>query len=227
MITEKPQILCDLAVDIGFLVDSSQYKPEDFAQVKGFVKRIVNGFAVEGNTPRAGLVSFGSAASFDIPFFQYASPKTFNAALDRVAQSGGTRRIDKGIALAFDELFTKFGARPNVPQLLFLITTGRQSKESGYRQPKFVAEYFHEVGNKIMAVGIGPDVDQEELIGITKDKNNVHLVQNFKDLAKKTFSKKITKAACLASGETFDCIFMSSSFFVPNLLCYILEESLR
>ncbi len=157
-------ILCHPAVDIGFLVDSSQYTAEDFSNVKKFVKRVVNGFAVNATGPRAGLASFDDGATLKIPFSDYETPKKFQAAVDGLNQLGRQRRLDKGISLAYNQLFSvRNGARQNVPQLLFIITTGRQSNIAGHRPPKFAAESFHELGKKIIALGVGPLVDKDEL----------------------------------------------------------------
>ena len=183
-------------------MDTSQYGEDDFRNIKSLVKRIANGFAVNATGPRAGLTSFSTNAELRIPFSDYLTPRKFQSDVDKLSQSGNSRRLDVGISAAYDELFSiKSGARDNVPHVLLLITSGRQSKVLGSHDPRFAAESFHEVGKKIIAVGVGPDVDKKELVSITKDEASVFLVEKSADLAEKKFWKKLTTDACLGTGD--------------------------
>eukprot|EP00794_Sanderia_malayensis_P005383 gene5383-6056_t len=198
--TEQPTVLCSTGVDIGFLVDSSYYNLKDFANVQKFIKNIVKGFAVNATGPRAGLASFQDDANLMIPFSDYETPRKFRKAVDSLRQTGELRRIDKGISLAYNDLFSvKNGARHQVPHLLFIITTGKQTPVSGYRAPKFAAESFHEVGKKIIALGIGPSADKDELISITKDPSSVFMVSSSSELAEDAFWKRLTIEACFGA----------------------------
>ena len=189
-------------MDVGFLVDSSQYKKEDFLAVKALVGRIVGGFSYNATGPKAGLVSFSDRASLQIPFIDYKNPSKFVTSVDKLTQAGRTRQIGEGIKVAFDELFgERNGARRNTPRLLILITTGTQTKDERSLLPVFAAESFHEVNQKILAIGIGPNVVKEELLLITKDKSMVKIFKDIKELGKKENWQNLTLRACYGAGK--------------------------
>lgn len=202
LLLEKPAILCATGLDVGFLVDSSQYKKEDFLAVKALVRKIVSGFSYNATGPRAGLVSFSDRAFLDVPFIDYKNPSTFITSVDKLSQVGRTRQIGEGIKVAFNDLFgERTGARRNTPRLLVLITTGTQTKDERSLLPAFAAESFHELNQKILAVGIGPNVDKEELLLITKDKNMVKIFKDVKELEKKEIWQNLTLRACYGAGK--------------------------
>ena len=95
----------------------------------------------------------------------------------------GSRRIDKALDQASQILPS---ARPLLPKIVVLITSGRQSREPGLKSLELAAKPLHEQGGKTFAVAISDRPDLTELRTIVKDETFIVSVPTFDDLGQKT-----------------------------------------
>lgn len=179
-------------------MDSSVGDAKQFNSIKSFIKRVVGGFSFNATGPKAALVSFSDQAVVQIPFEFYSNPLDFKKFVDLIPMEGGKRRISIGLEETFQELVKDKAMKPHV---VFLITTGQQNWDSASKQPSYVAEFFHELGIKIMALGVGDGVDKMELEKITKDSNSVKIVEKHEDLANESIWKDLTMKICYSAGR--------------------------
>ena len=73
-------------------------------------------------------------------------------------------------------------SRKIIFQVLILITDGRQSKDPGYTPVNQAIIPLRIKGIETLTVGIGKDIDLEELKLITADNKNVFIVGAFDEL---------------------------------------------
>ena len=86
------------------------------------------------------------------------------------------------------------GDRPNVPNILIVITDGQSTDQAATLQQ---AKNLHNLGVNVLAVGVGDSVDQTELAGIASSAQNVYTVSNFDALT--TLLASLEKAANAAT----------------------------
>ena len=96
--------------------------------------------------------------------------------------------------------------RENTKKLLILLTDGEQNPPK--YDPAKASQALYDAGVDIIAVGISKDVNEKELEGITRKKENVFYAENFEKLASSSFFDSITKKICKPQGM-YMCICIS------------------
>ena len=85
----------DFVADVIFILDSSSsVTPDEFKKAKEFVKLIARYLNIAPGKSRGSVIIFSSTATPVVPFDGYTTMPEYNAAVDRVSQLSGTRRID-------------------------------------------------------------------------------------------------------------------------------------
>ena len=207
-------MLCDTSIDVVFVVDASRGDEKQFNSIKTAIKNVVSGFSFNKTGPRAALVTFASRGLLQMPFALYEDPSNFKNSIDLVSMEDGERRISDGLELTYRDLFSEQAAESSKnPKIVVLITTGQQTKDSAIAPPSHAAEMFHELGVNILAIGVGNDVDYDELASITKDSNQVVVFRDHEDLAKEEVWKNLTMQICYGAGK--------ASILVVILFCFL------
>jgi len=115
---------------------------------------------------RAGVVSFAWNAKVDIKFTDHFDDDAFNAAVDDIPLDGGATRIDTALKTADQQLFhPDNGHRAGAAKYLLVITDGSQTYSPGHKtdDPSTVTDDMKARGYNIMVLGIGSDINPEEL----------------------------------------------------------------
>ena len=162
-------------VDLVFVLDSSgsirDNNPSDgsydnYALVLQFVRRIVESLMIGENLSRVGMVIYSNTA------FNYFYLRTYfdrNQMIQVILQAryiGGTTNTAQGIFYAREQQFTAGqGDRPNVPNVMIVITDGRSSVNTSETIPE--AMRAHRDGIKVISIGVTNAVDLTELRGIS------------------------------------------------------------
>ena len=190
---------CDSIADIGILVDSSGSLKKLFLKEKEFVKILADVFGIDPDGSRVGIITFSYNAVLSIKLSSLQDKAGFKKAVENLPYMGYTTRIDKALALARDELFLESnGARDVIPKILILLTDGKQSYVGNTVKPSGIAaEIRHKFGATIFAIGIGTQVDRDELTEIANGETRVFLAENFNDLVSTEFVSKFVASACL------------------------------
>ena len=107
-------------------------------------------------------------------FGEIASTDDFNKKVDGLPHLRGKTRIDLALQKAGNELFTWAGGmriRSDVIKVVIVITDGRQSPApDGIRLDEAAAGLIVQ-GVKVLSIGIGDNIDQEELRMMVQDPN--------------------------------------------------------
>ncbi|XP_065060855.1 collagen alpha-6(VI) chain-like [Rhopilema esculentum] len=200
---EKSNI-CREAVDIGFLIDSSKSIKQYYSKEKFFVQRVASAAGFNQGS-RAGVVLFSSASYVKmlVPFTN--NIVQFRNDVEKMPLYGYQTRIDKALKVAGEDLFAaKNGDRPNVKDILILVTDGKQLPAAGNYdvgneivvEPEVEARRLRSRNITIYAIGVGGAVNKTQLELITGSPNQVYMLKRFDELVTDEFVKNLTEFAC-------------------------------
>ena len=185
-------------MDVAFIIDSSGSIGEiDYLKQKNFVKEAAKSFGLAPDQSRAAIVLYSTTASVQARFGQYNTTEEFAKAVDALPYEKGSTRIDRALDLAATDIFPK--ARGSVPKLALLITDGKQTRESDAIGLKEASEPLRQAGVRVLALGIGSDVDRNELRLVTETDDDVVMATDFEDLLLKIGN--LTNRVCELAGE--------------------------
>ena len=130
----------------------------------------------------------------------------FNRAVDSIRHMDASTRIDLALRKALEIFDESNGARSKVPQLLFLLTDGKQvTSDWQAENPGNVAKLLQDKGIEIVAIGIGSGVSQTELINIAGSNERVFLAENFHELINGSFLRKVKEGSCSLGNFSIAC----------------------
>ncbi len=190
-------VRCEARVDVGFIVDSSGSLKSEYGKEKSFVKSLAGRFGLSAKGSHAGVVLFSDNAELRVTLAEKNTVAEFNSAVDSLPLLGATTRLDKALQVAYDKLFQpKNGMRLDVPQVLFVLTDGEQTKADGSVSPAQAIVPFHESDIKVVVIGVGSAINKNELKSMVKSEKNVYFAKNFDELISSKFVDDITSASC-------------------------------
>ena len=179
--------------------------------MKDFIKAVANSFIIEPGRTCAAVIQYSTAPTTAIRFSDHPSNADFNAAVDALPYLRGETRIDKALQLASTELQTKrSGARAGVAKVIIVLTDGRQSKAPDGLDLQKAAAPLLSAGVRIFAVGIGNEVDENELQLIVENGDDVIVVPSYDGLA--TRVRQLSIATCDSSGISIDSDWLFQPF---------------
>ena len=124
---------CAKAFDLGIAMDSSgSIRDGNYQRQRNFIKGVASKLTVGPRNVQLGLIVFSDVPIMSIRFGTLRSTDlfSFTAAVDGVPYFRGRTRIDSALETAANSLFPE-GRQSLVPQVLLLITDGRQSNDPG------------------------------------------------------------------------------------------------
>ena len=179
------------------MLDSSGSLKSDYQKGKDFVKTIAGEFNIGPDGSRAGVVTFSSKAEHNIKLKDHIDINSFNAAVDAIPLMGHQTRIDKALRLSQKELFApENGGRPTLPEVLILITDGKQTKADGAEDPSVVTNEMRKAGIHIIVIGIGSGTDQKELDNIAGGDGKAYVAKSFDEIIGEEFIDKLEEKTC-------------------------------
>ncbi|OWF49646.1 Collagen alpha-5(VI) chain [Mizuhopecten yessoensis] len=241
-------------VDIAFVVDSSSsISVDDFDIQKNFIEDVVRRFDVGPEDVQFAAVSYSGNAYDEFKF---------NAGSDqsRVIKDVGDIRYSQGPATrtykAIERMRTYLfapgkGSRDDVVHVGIILTDGttnpgkydRLSTKMGKAATQEQAQLAKDDGIYLFAVGIGPDVNKEELLGIASvDPDNKFMitVDSYNQLNTKVVKETLSYRACSPVSSPNPVINIEQPIFPdipqgedPNEVCqgkpadvfFLLDES--
>jgi collagen type VI alpha len=179
--TKAPIDCGQLPADIHFLLDNSgSVGGSDFTKQLEFVKKFANSFDIGPNNVQIGVTLFSNGVTNEFWMNDHNTKQKLINAIDRIIYTGGTTRTDLGLKYIRNNAFTAaHGDRPGVNNILIVTTDG---KSTNPQSTKTEANLIHKENMNIFAVGVGQNVDRNELETIATDPQNVFTVNNFNAL---------------------------------------------
>jgi len=197
--TEKCYGVCNKKLDIALALDSStSVSRPGWNKTLHFVLNFAKNLMIGPEKIHVGIVQFTRKPYVRIKPSDptYWSNTAFAEKTNTIKFRYGGTRIDLAIDAVCEQFFCEeCGVRDGVPKVLIVLTDGKNNVE-GVLGP--AADRMKKVHGRIMAVGVGPDVDQEELERIAMDKNHVynvddydHILDNINTLLKDTCEMEV------------------------------------
>ena len=163
------------------------------AETMEFGRRVASAFKVSPEESKIGLVTYATDAQIMMNFHRFADPSVLMEARDAVRVKPHTGKYTgQALALAKEGLFDT-GHRPDALDVLVLMTDGPSSDD--VTTP---ARSLRDFGVKIIAVGIGNQIDKSQLRDIASDPDEEHMfTADYDNLA--SIIRKVQKAACVGT----------------------------
>ena len=124
----------DCPSDIVFVVDDSRrVGSSNFARMKSFLSRLVNGLDLDSGITRVGLLTYSSYARVRFYLSYYSSVSSVRSAISRLTYSGTSSTTNTAVALAYvrkSMLASTRGDRSDSPNIVVVLTAGRSSSTS-------------------------------------------------------------------------------------------------
>lgn len=162
-----------------------------FKKMKVFLASIVQEFDVSADRVRIGAAQFSHAYQAEFPLGRYVGKKEISLQLENIQQIWGNTHIGAALRMVGRFFQPDMGSRisAGIPQVLLVLTDGQSQDEVAQ-----AAEDLRHKGIDIYSVGIGKDVDDQQLIQITGSASKKLTVHNFDELQK--IKKRISRNIC-------------------------------
>ena len=201
------------ALDLVFLVDSSRSikgsNPSDdsydnWELLKSFVTNMIDALDIGEDTAHVGLVSFsGQAKSVFYLNTQYVKSDIKDWVENLQCCQPGTNIAGALNEAILYQFVNSRGDRPNVPNLVVLLTDGKHSN----KDPLPWAQIAHDVyGIQIISVGIGSNMDEEQLKRISSPPHQLgsdYFISDDFVALEDQVKEALLKQACLTAAGKF------------------------
>ena len=153
---------------MGFLVDGSAsvqfYGQDNFQKMNDFMKKLSRSFNVSSSNTRVGVIVYSTNSTLAFNLDQYSSINETEEAIDNITYPGGGTFTGQALRDAVTVLFKNDTVRPNITQILVVITDGVSTDD--------VTLHANSLSSKfVYVVGIGQNYDLSELKTIAGNKS--------------------------------------------------------
>ncbi|XP_035692568.1 uncharacterized protein LOC118427037 [Branchiostoma floridae] len=170
---------CPAAMDLVFVLDGTgSVGEENFESMKTIVQKIVADFSISPSQTRVGIIQYANTQRMEISLDAYSDVDSLQQAIADIEYMGGGTLT--GQALDYTRKFgfsPNNGARPDVVQVAIVITDGVSNDEVS--NP---AQRMRKAQIVTYAVGIGSNLDNDQLLSIAGTSENVIVVSDFNRL---------------------------------------------
>ena len=194
--TGAPSKCADIAHDVGFVLDNSgSMKEKHWKAEKEFVKKLDRSLRISPSGSHAAVVIFSDDAKLAVKFNDYPTVHSFESAIDRITRLGGGTRIDKGLSLAFDEMFQESnGMRPNSIKTLVLLTDGKNNLDSPLKADRF-KNLAKALNIRLLVIAAG-SADIENLMKLVDREEDLKHITDISELQESAFFKGVEETLC-------------------------------
>jgi collagen type VI alpha len=168
---------CGNPADIVFVLDESGsiWGPHFTKQLE-FVEHVVDTFDVRPGKTHIGVLTFGTEVRIIFNVGEIRGESELKAAIKGIKQMRGETHTHEALRRTRVEMFSGAHTRPNVPHIVIVITDG----ESNFPDRTAVeAGLAHGEGLQIFAIGVGQQVNREELEAIASEPDMVFQVDDY------------------------------------------------
>ncbi|KAL3856129.1 hypothetical protein ACJMK2_015322 [Sinanodonta woodiana] len=190
--------LCGNIADIVFVIDSSSsiWEPY-FKQQLQFVQQMVKTFDVSQKKTRIGAINFSNRVVREFHLKTHDSKERVLSAISEVEYTAGdSTNTNEALMVLRTEYFTeRSGDRSDVPNIAILLTDGESTLMA---ETVKEANLNKETGLSMFAIGIGHNVNEEELtlIASAPKADFMYILKNVTELQTEAFTQLISHKAC-------------------------------
>lgn len=167
--------------DVVFAIDSSDnIADEDYIKQADFFNRIAEALDISPESTRVGSFLYSDQIQEMFNVVDYESLEGVKKGLSKLGMTAGGSRVDLALRHMLTKSFRRSYTRPEASQVGIIITG---SPARYLEQSKHIAKKSSKAGVKYIAIGVGGNVDDEELRIITgSDESRIYRLDSFDDL---------------------------------------------
>ena len=159
-----------------------------------------------------GVVTFSYYARLTIKLSDYKDTDSFIQGTKNIPLMNSQTYIDRALIWARTRLFTeRNGDRKDVPNILILLTDGKQTQSVYATSPIVQADLLRKNGVTILTIGIGRFVNEIELARIAGGPENLILASSFDELLSGPTLKNLLGKTC-ESAPGKDLLLLAPKF---------------
>lgn len=183
-----------------FAVHSSRnLTPSNYRKEKELVKRVAATLNIAPGRSRIALILYSNFATAAVRLDEEKTLASFDNLVDGLPHERGVTRIDRALKLARSIFDSNGVTRRGVPKIFILLTAGKQTMAQDVLTLDEAARPLHERDVKIFVVGMGSNVDVEELKAVALDKEDLFLAPSFDNLV--SLSGSLSKKMCQVASK--------------------------
>ncbi|XP_033728441.1 uncharacterized protein LOC117317678 isoform X2 [Pecten maximus] len=217
----RPEGPCSSTGDVVFILDTSGSVGRDnFYRMLNFTWETVNELEVNGGNYRIGLMTFSDRASREFNLNSYDTKEDIKKAISRTAYIYGRTNTADAFLMARRDMFVQqFGDRPDVPNVIVIITDGESNINNMRTIPE--AMTLKRAGVTIITVAVGYADSSAELFGITSNpvRDNLIQVENFDAL--ESLKDKLITPLCTDINLCLENPCHNGAFCIDGLRSYM------
>lgn len=188
-------LVCSGKADLAFILDSSSVSESEFQEAKRFVWSVIENFHVSANGTRVGFIRSSAIVSviFDLQFSVDNNILRLKEMVDNIVfAEGGSTKHELALQLARVNLFSaNGGSRPDVPKVLIVLTKGKSENILAVARSSMALKRNNVT---IVVVGIGEEVNIEELLTMASTAGDMTRLNTFREL--KTLVSTMKNKVC-------------------------------
>ena len=189
-------LACNHNLDLVLAVDSSAAVPKaGWQKIKSFMAGILDAFRISKSDTRVGILTFSSVPYLETRLSDNLKKNDISLLVKNMQQLlGKQRRIDKALRMANAEFFSpkSRGFRPDIGKAFVVVTGGNPTQ--GAESLVSAVQPLTQNGVSVVAVGVGPDVDEVELTSMGGKKENAFKISDYDDL--QSYVSAVVKDLC-------------------------------
>lgn len=186
--------ICQRQIDFMLVIDSSSsISNNNFNILKQFLNDLVERYEVGANSAHFGAVRYSTSAAVVITLGSIKSLNALQTALSSIPYISGSTNTAKGIQLAKQQFI--INGRTEVPQVMIILTDGESDDSEA---TSTAASQSRQSGVEIFVVGIGDNLNDDELRDIATDTSGTHVyrVTEFKVLSFDGILSDLNRETC-------------------------------
>ena len=179
---------------MAFVLDSSGSITNDkWIELLQFIQKLVEEMSHNSDNLRFSCVVFSTNANVEFDLGTYSGTQDVINHIDKIRFRGGWTNTAEALRVLQDDIFSsRNGDRTDVQDLAIILTDGKATRNVEYTIP--YANEAKRKGITILTIGIGPEVDINELEGIATRPDYVELSPDYHKL--NAYTKYLVGSAC-------------------------------
>ena len=189
-------------VDIVFVVDNSgSVNNINYGKMMTFVEDLVLSLDVGPAATQIGCVTFANDAKLRFFLNKYSDALDIVGELMAMRRQSGGTNTAQALQITREQLLQSAnGARTGIAQVVIVITDGKSRDTAATLEQ---AAYLRNGGVAVISIGVGTNLDMDELKGIAGDKyaDRMYSVDSFDSLV--SINEKLVAATCAGEISAF------------------------
>ena len=158
-------------LDVVLVVDVSWSLEEVYMKTLELAKDIIYGLAIENDVVRVGVITYDSDTFVELPLNMNINNKHNLIEMIDFYRIVGRTNTQSALTAFLENQLGKNGDRPNVPNVLVVLTDGHSNINPELTVPKAVE--IKNLNNTIIAVAMNDDINMNEVRGIASSEDHI------------------------------------------------------